>query len=335
MEDGGALLQQSSGVHYSDALELLPGQTDVHAKASGSSSSHSSGFATNGAAHHVNEILVDYPAAKRPRRVEPVAPASHLQRHLSNSTSTMPLGFASPLPPPSTSQSILVHPPTPPRTTNFDSNLVAPRAAVAYLPSSNSNSGRSNSIDATSFYGSFAPPPAAHLSTPTQHRPSHARSSIQPLTLDQLLASPYTDPPTIPLRQRTMQLNAAAYAMGQRGRSVSEGARSGSVAPPARDKSRSASREVEREVESAGAAAANEGVMMGELEDEEEEEEEAVETGDEEEEEEEESEDDGGDDGGDWLTGFVKGQLGGVGASQEEVDELESGEEESGAEDER
>ncbi|KAM0788566.1 hypothetical protein ACM66B_001691 [Microbotryomycetes sp. NB124-2] len=37
------------------------------------------------------------------------------------------------------------------------------------------------------------------------------RPDVPPMTLADLLASPYTDPPNIPLRQRTMIMNAAAY----------------------------------------------------------------------------------------------------------------------------
>ena len=113
-----------------------------------------------------------------------------------------------------------------------------------------------------------------------------------------------------------MQLNAAAYNASKggaaiRGRATSEGAGHGGPR-------RSASAEnVDQATQHGG--------QRRSRKDDGEESEEADET-DLEEDEEGSSEDDGADDGGDWLTGFVKGQLHGIGgASQEEVDELESG----------
>lgn len=310
-------------------LDPSQAEIEVNAKASGS------GHSTSRGSHRRSSSLTtsDLPPPKRARRVEPSlvqARALASRPHPSSSDSNSSLGFASPLPTPGTPHSILVHPPTPPRA-RPETPVIAPRAAFAQLPSSSTRStNESSSSDppssSTPFYSSsFVPPPSAHN---THHRPSSTRTSIQPLTLDELLASPYTDPPQIPLRQRTMQLNAAAYyaaTNAARARSVSEGATSAAGGASASASGR------ERDGQRGRAEPPSDIATMfddGDLESEEE----AMATDGGDEEEESEEEDDDGD-GGDWLTGLVKGELIGLGqASQEEIDELESGGEDSGGE---
>ncbi|ORY73235.1 hypothetical protein BCR35DRAFT_307254 [Leucosporidium creatinivorum] len=282
----------------------VQGQTDANAEASSSGHSSSSG------SHRRSSSVTtsDHPPPKRTRRVEPslLCLSPSLSRH-------------SPLYSRSSSHTPRARPSTP---------LIAPRAAFAQLPSSNTRSTNDSSSDpptssSTPFYSStFAPPPPTHN---PPHRASSTRTPIQPLTLDELLASPYTDPPTIPLRQRTMQLNAAAYyaaTSAARARSTSEGASSAGGG--------SANAGREREGQRGRAEPSSDIATMfddGDVESEEE----AMATDGGEEEESEEEDDDG--DGGDWLTGLVKGELIGLGqASQEEIDELESGGEESGGE---
>ncbi|KAK4050903.1 hypothetical protein OIO90_004879 [Microbotryomycetes sp. JL221] len=73
-----------------------------------------------------------------------------------------------------------------------------PSTSVNILPDSSNRVELSNDLQA---------PPAPKLS----QKLSHSRSHVPPMSLADLLASPYTDPPNIPLRQRSMIMNAAAY----------------------------------------------------------------------------------------------------------------------------
>lgn len=284
--------------------ELQPGQTDVFAEPSSSRS-------TAVTHHNRASSAPEFPPPKRVRRVEPsqLPPSRPLLPNPPPVAGPSTLGFAPP-PPPLFAPPVLLHPPTPPRGAD-GRPVIAPRAAFAQLPPSFSHHTSTRRRSASPIFDPSRVP-ASH----SQGRRSFPQNrTFEGLTLDQLLASPFLDPPTIPLQQRTMQLNAAAYNAartggGARGRSVSEGVTSAAEA-------RASDAEAVDEPAARGGdaqggddGAERDGAGETDLEDGEE----------------ESSEEEDDDDGGDWLTGFVKGQLHGIGqGSQEEVDELESG----------
>lgn len=309
---------------------LDPSQAEIEVSPEAPGSPRSSSSSSGSHRRSSSVTMPELHPAKRARRVEPSlvqARALAPRPRPSDSDSNAALGFASPLSSTihDSPHSILVHPPTPPPRARHETPIIAPRAAFAQLPSSSTRSTNDSSSSGPASSTPFYSPSASTFVPPSSalHRPSSSRTPIQGLTLAELLASPYTDPPTIPLKERTMQLNAAAYyasTNAARARSVSEGAGSGSG--DGRERRDSQRRRTDPTSDIA---------TMFDDGDLEESEEEAMLTDGGEEESEEEEDDDG--DGGDWLTGLVKGELIGLGqASQEEIDELESGGEDNGAE---
>lgn len=177
---------------------------------------------------------------------------------------------------------------------------------------------RSNDIPVTAPRANYvhftSSQPRVRAQVGTQHRSHavyHQRPQAQPLTLTELLASPFLDPPTIPLHQRTMAMNAREYyASGSARRSVQAASKAGDPHEPLHSGNEEEEPRDALLREKHGDAIVTDGEELYSSSDS------------------EDSSDAGGDDDddGDWLTGFVKGQLNGLGGeqgSQEEVDELE------------
>ncbi|SCV74080.1 BQ2448_6512 [Microbotryum intermedium] len=181
--------------------------------------------------------------------------------------------------------------------------------------------------------------PAAPLPPQPHHHPNHAPRNLSRhhpnrLTLDELLESPYTDPPMIPLTKRVFQAHPPARAQERprpstvqgRVRFVEDDVPSSDAIGPDEDDDDEDFEQPDEDDEDAFEEDSCEDDESGDEDEEFSDGGSGEEDDDDEDEEDEEDEEEGEEEeGGDWLTGFVKGQLmhSGQGAGQEEVDELE------------
>ncbi|SGY46309.1 BQ5605_C001g00411 [Microbotryum silenes-dioicae] len=181
-------------------------------------------------------------------------------------------------------------------------------------------------------YSTPQPPPLQPPHLNPNHAPQNlSRHHPNRLTLDELLESPYTDPPMIPLTKRVFQAHPLvraperprSSAVQGRVRFVDDHVPSSDAIGPDEDDEDEDFEQPDEDDEDAFEEDSCEDDESGDGDAEGLEEEFTDgESGDDDDDDDEEGEDE---EGQDWLTGFVKGQLmhSGQGAGQEEVDELE------------